>query len=247
MPSVGTQPPMFTISTVDNHGFHERGLPDNDAPLDLDNFTLCIHWKEEYLNLIDEEKFKVSYPLSAQRGWILNTSQNISTHPSAKVEGSDANEEVTLDKCLQLYTTKEVLGPDDTWYCNKCKEFRQATKKFDLWSTPRILVVHLKRYLKQLNKRVGIHKIYRFSYRNKYFREKLETFVQYPLRGLDLSNHIIGPPNPPPIYDLYAVSNHYGSLGNGHYTAYGLNKTTNKWYKFDDRYRLLCKYLFLMY
>ena len=24
-----------------------------------------------------------------------------------------------------------------------------------------------------------------------------------------------------PIYDLYAISNHYGSLNGGHYTAYG--------------------------
>jgi hypothetical protein len=87
-------------------------------------------------------------------------------------------------------------------------------------NAPRILVVHLKR----------------FSYRNKYFREKLQTLVTYPLKGLDLTNHIIGPRTPAPIYDLYAVSNHYGSLGGGHYTAYALNKSTDKWYKFDDRF-----------
>lgn len=131
-----------------------------------------------------------------------------------------ASDAITLDKCLQLYTTTERLGPDDPWYCNKCKEFQQATKKFDLWNCPRILVIHLKR----------------FSYRNKYSREKLETLVSYPLRDLDLSPHIIGPATPAPIYDLYAVSNHYGGLGGGHYTAYALNKSTNKWYKFDDRY-----------
>jgi len=26
-----------------------------------------------------------------------------------------------------------------------------------------------------------------------------------------------------PIYDCYAISNHYGGLGGGHYTAYALN------------------------
>ena len=36
------------------------------------------------------------------------------------------------------------------------------------------------------------------------------------------------------IYDLYAVSNHYGSLAFGHYTAYCKNAKTNKWYDFND-------------
>ena len=35
-------------------------------------------------------------------------------------------------------------------------------------------------------------------------------------------------------YDAYAVSNHYGSVGFGHYTAYGKNQETGKWYYFDD-------------
>ncbi len=35
-------------------------------------------------------------------------------------------------------------------------------------------------------------------------------------------------------YDLYAVSNHYGSLNGGHYTAFGFNSLLNKWYEFND-------------
>ena len=34
------------------------------------------------------------------------------------------------------------------------------------------------------------------------------------------------------LYDLQAVSNHYGSTGGGHYTAYARND--RGWYKFDD-------------
>lgn len=33
-------------------------------------------------------------------------------------------------------------------------------------------------------------------------------------------------------YELYAVSNHYGSLGGGHYTAYA--KNDGSWYSFND-------------
>ena len=36
------------------------------------------------------------------------------------------------------------------------------------------------------------------------------------------------------MYDAYAVSNHYGSVGFGHYTAYGKNQENGRWYYFDD-------------
>jgi ubiquitin carboxyl-terminal hydrolase 4/11/15 len=36
------------------------------------------------------------------------------------------------------------------------------------------------------------------------------------------------------IYDLYAVSNHFGGLGGGHYTAFAKNIYDNQWYNFDD-------------
>lgn len=50
-------------------------------------------------------------------------------------------------------------------YCPNCKKHQQATKKFDLWSLPKILVVHLKR----------------FSY-SRYWRDKLDTVVEFPIR-----------------------------------------------------------------
>ena len=33
-----------------------------------------------------------------------------------------------------------------TRYCPECKDFVQASKKFDLWKLPDILVIHLKRF-----------------------------------------------------------------------------------------------------
>ncbi len=38
------------------------------------------------------------------------------------------------------------------------------------------------------------------------------------------------------IYDLYAVSNHMGGLGGGHYTAYAKNLNDGQWYLFDDAF-----------
>ena len=77
-------------------------------------------------------------------------------------------------------------------------------------------------------------------------QEKVEDLIDFPLTGLDLSAYLQQQstdegdeynketPLPPAIYDLYAVSNHYGGLNGGHYTAYGYNTLMGKWYDFDD-------------
>uniref|UniRef100_A0A3P9IM91 Ubiquitin carboxyl-terminal hydrolase 15 n=1 Tax=Oryzias latipes TaxID=8090 RepID=A0A3P9IM91_ORYLA len=122
-----------------------------------------------------------------------------------------------LKDCIDLFTTKEKLGADDPWYCPSCKQHQQATKKLDLWSLPPVLVVHLKR----------------FSY-SRYMRDKLDSLVDFPLRDLDMSEFLINPNAGPCHYDLIAVSNHYGGMGGGHYTAYAKNKDDGKWYNFDD-------------
>lgn len=38
----------------------------------------------------------------------------------------------------------------------------------------------------------------------------------------------------PQKYDLYAISNHYGGLNGGHYTACVRQDARNAWYNYDD-------------
>jgi ubiquitin carboxyl-terminal hydrolase 4/11/15 len=59
----------------------------------------------------------------------------------------------------------------------------------------------------------------RFSF-SRSTKHKLETFVNFPIHGLDLTNYIANKISQHQIYELYAVSNHYGSMASGHYTAY---------------------------
>lgn len=66
---------------------------------------------------------------------------------------------------MKLYTSQEKLGADDAWYCPNCQKHQQATKKFDLWSLPEMLVIHLKR----------------FSY-NRYWRDKIDTVIEFPIK-----------------------------------------------------------------
>eukprot|EP01113_Clastostelium_recurvatum_P027009 TRINITY_DN3249_c1_g1_i3.p1 TRINITY_DN3249_c1_g1~~TRINITY_DN3249_c1_g1_i3.p1 ORF type:complete len:987 (+),score=255.30 TRINITY_DN3249_c1_g1_i3:114-3074(+) len=124
---------------------------------------------------------------------------------------------LTLYDCVQTFLTNERLGPDDPWYCPRCKEHRQAWKKFDLWSLPRILVVHLKR----------------FQY-DRYSRDKINIPIAFPVADLDLSKYVLDPTHVPGNYELFAISNHHGGLGGGHYTAFGKNPETGRWYLFND-------------
>ncbi|XP_076006233.1 ubiquitin carboxyl-terminal hydrolase 43 isoform X2 [Genypterus blacodes] len=151
----------------------------------------------------------------------------------------------TLDECFQLYTKEEQLAPDDAWKCPHCKQLQQGMVKMSLWTLPDILILHLKRF-RQVGER----------------RNKLTTFVHFPLMGLDMTPHVVNrshgahqPPvqstqphhqtgwkqcrrpelTPPDVqYDLYAVCNHHGGMHGGHYTAYCRNSVDGKWYSYDD-------------
>uniref|UniRef100_A0A7N0U984 Ubiquitin carboxyl-terminal hydrolase n=1 Tax=Kalanchoe fedtschenkoi TaxID=63787 RepID=A0A7N0U984_KALFE len=137
---------------------------------------------------------------------------------AAVVMKKTRQEAISLSSCLEAFLKEEPLGPDDMWYCPGCKEHRQATKKLDLWRLPEILVFHLKR----------------FSY-NRYMKNKLDAFVNFPIHNLDLSKYIGDVSNQNSnVYELYAISNHYGGLGGGHYTAMVKLIEENKWYHFDD-------------
>ncbi|KAF7805767.1 ubiquitin carboxyl-terminal hydrolase 8 [Senna tora] len=126
-------------------------------------------------------------------------------------------ESVSLYKCLEAFLQEEPLGPEDMWFCPGCKMHQQASKKLDLWRLPEILVIHLKR----------------FQY-SRFMKNKLDTYVDFPVDNLDLSAYIAhGHDKSSNRYVLYAISNHYGSMGGGHYTAF-VHHGGDRWYDFDD-------------
>ena len=146
---------------------------------------------------------------------------------------------ISLQDCLDEFTKEEKLGEDDLWYCPRCKKHQQATKRFDLWKVPDILVVHLKRFSN-----------------SRTLRDKIDVLVDFPTESLDISSMVgerqvaqrlkeagadveqlgLGDAEEPLVYDLYAVDEHMGGLGGGHYRAFTYNHVTDKWYHFDDSY-----------
>ncbi|XP_010368104.1 ubiquitin carboxyl-terminal hydrolase 4 isoform X2 [Rhinopithecus roxellana] len=194
---------LFTFSLVNSYGTADiNSLAADGKLLKLNSrSTLAIDWDSETRSLYYDEQESEAYE----------------KHVSMLQPQKKKKTTVALRDCIELFTTMETLGEHDPWYCPNCKKHQQATKKFDLWSLPKILVVHLKR----------------FSY-NRYWRDKLDTVVEFPVRGLNMSEFVCNPSARPYVYDLIAVSNHYGAMGVGHYTAYAKNKLNGKWYYFDD-------------
>ncbi|KAF7204556.1 ubiquitin carboxyl-terminal hydrolase 31 isoform X2 [Nothobranchius furzeri] len=145
----------------------------------------------------------------------------------------------TLAQCLQLYTKEEQLAPDDAWRCPHCKQLQQGSIKLSLWTLPDILILHLKRFRQDGDRRM-----------------KMQNMVKFPLNGMDMAPHIVKrsqsswslPSHWSPwrrpyglgrdpedyLYDLYAVCNHHGTMQGGHYTAHCKNSIDGQWYCFDD-------------
>uniref|UniRef100_A0A8C1SNV0 ubiquitinyl hydrolase 1 n=1 Tax=Cyprinus carpio TaxID=7962 RepID=A0A8C1SNV0_CYPCA len=205
----------FYITLLDSSQKEDRKLEDKgDAVLELpDDCTLELVWK-------NNEK---------QKEYVLVRSKELEfdEDPGSATETSRAGH-FTLEQCLNLFTKPEVLAPEEAWYCPKCQQHREASKQLLLWRLPNVLIIQLKR----------------FSFRSFIWRDKINDMVDFPVRNLDLSKFCIGHKGDiqqPPIYDLYAVINHYGGMIGGHYTAYARlpsDKNSQRsdvgWRLFDD-------------
>jgi len=134
---------------------------------------------------------------------------------SSKVPETD----IQVLGCIENYCKKEQLEDSEMWYCNKCKKHVRAWKQFHLYRAPPILIVHLKRF---------------FFSASSHRRDKITRKVEFPLEGLDLTGLVADyGDKDKPIYDCYAVSNHFGGLGGGHYTAY-TRSDDGTWCNYDD-------------
>ncbi|OCH85882.1 cysteine proteinase [Obba rivulosa] len=150
-----------------------------------------------------------------------STTYNAFMYLTLPIPSNRSGSRVTLQQCLDAFVKEEVMEKSDAWNCPHCKTLRKATKRLSLSRLPPVLLIHLKR----------------FSAKGP-FTDKIETFVDFPLRNLDLTNYM-PPPLPPGVsggptvsredprcqmppykYDLYGVTNHFGTLSGGHYTAF---------------------------
>jgi len=133
---------------------------------------------------------------------------------------------IHLEDCLDEFAKEEILSEEDPWFCPRCKVHRRASKKFELWKCPDILVIHLKRFSSSRN-----------------FRDKIDVLIDCPVTGLNLQERVgLKEEGKSLVYDLIAVDNHYGGLGGGHYTAFAKSWVDNKWYHYDGLSTLILRF-----
>ena len=126
----------------------------------------------------------------------------------------DNNTGIDLYNIIQLYCNNEYLDDDNKWRCEKCKTESKAERTITFWSTPKKLIIHLKRFKNNGNKN--------------------NVYINYPLFNLNLSNYCVGYDKYESEYNLYAVACHIGNEHGGHYISYCKN-INHKWYKYDDK------------
>uniref|UniRef100_A0A8C3SME4 Ubiquitin carboxyl-terminal hydrolase n=1 Tax=Chelydra serpentina TaxID=8475 RepID=A0A8C3SME4_CHESE len=113
-----------------------------------------------------------------------------------------AGGKVSLLDCFSLFTKEEELDSENAPVCDKCRQRTRSTKKLTIQRFPRILVLHLNRFST-----------------TRYSIKKCSVFVDFPLQRLNLKEFASEKAGSP-VYNLYALCNHSGSVHYGHYTAF---------------------------
>ena len=125
--------------------------------------------------------------------------------------------EVSIEQCFEAFMKDAVLDEGNKWKCPNCEKLVCATKETKLWSTPPILIIHLKRFLQTMNG-----------------SRKIETNVTFPSE-IDLEPFILeSNPNRKKRYRLFAVDEHVGCINSGHYIARAFCENKKSWFRFSD-------------
>ncbi|KAJ5513702.1 Peptidase C19 ubiquitin carboxyl-terminal hydrolase 2 [Penicillium fimorum] len=196
----------------------ESELTSNSAPSLLhQGDAILLDWNPDAVDSLFGGKPRDPEELRGRPTYL--SIKNVFDHSMAVSQKKPKQSNVSLDQCLDEFSKEEILSRADSWFCPQCKTHVSATKKFELWRTPDIMVVQLKRF-SQFRGRHG---------------HKISTLIDFPFEGLDLSSRVEGPTDgKSTVYDLIAVDNHVGGMGGGHYTAYIKDFVSGAWVYCND-------------
>ena len=211
------------IIIMDKNNFYNISKKLSDL-LDINSFQEAF---SEKLNLLQNYELYVEFDIKSKylkdKEMNLNSCliyksdfKNVKIKKNKSQKNSTLNNGIiTLGDCINNFCRQEKLEPGNEWYCPKCKKHTLASKKMELFYLPKILIICFKRFIRE-------------SFRWR----KNEVFVDFPINNLDMGEYMIGPDKEHSKYNLFAVSQHYGSTGFGHYTA--VCKNFEKWYSYND-------------
>ena len=173
---------------------------------------------EPISSLISNEEYCFNLYLKKNNKFLIpkfNLNSCVSYEDKEKSRES-VTREVTLDDLLEYFCSDEHLEKGNEWKCGNCHKRVKITKKFSIFYVPKILIICIKRFSK-----------------SGWGYDKNGIFIDFPVENLDMGKFICGPDKEYSKYDLFAVSQHYGGTGGGHYTAVCKNIDGN-WYSYND-------------
>ncbi|OHS96129.1 hypothetical protein TRFO_37711 [Tritrichomonas foetus] len=191
-----------------------------NAQLPLTRNYMCANLLSSSIQVI----LNPSYMITPNFNWatLLNVEDEDNQHiENANINHSKSDDSISLNECFDLFTKPEIVDENNKWNCPHCNEAVKIEKSSSLWSIPPILAVHLCRFLN-----VGA------------VRRKYDVNVDFP-DFLDMTPYVESyqtgsSQKKPLLYKLYAVSEHFGSLFGGHYTAHCFVDEKDEWYYFND-------------
>ena len=180
---------------------------------DMNDYNLIVEFNEES-KYINKTTFDLDHFDEYEFDYEIKNEEPKKEEEEGKEEEKEDGK-MTLEKCLKKFIKEEQLEEGDEWYCSKCKEHVLAKKKMDFFYLPKILIICFKRFIKDSS-----------------YWEKNDDEVIFPINDFDMKEFVIGPDKDHSKYDLFAVSQHYGGTGGGHYTA--VCKNNGKWFSYND-------------
>jgi len=131
----------------------------------------------------------------------------------------------SLMECLKHSLKDEKFDNDNKVNCDFCGIKNCSTKQIKLWKTPKILIIHFKRF-----------KVNEYGQQVK----KITNQINYPITDLNLQD-LFDENSPFKIkskYNLVGINLHHElmkkSIDVGHYVSYVKNRYDNEWYCFND-------------
>lgn len=187
-----------------------RGTIQNEVDkLEIESIkTWSNYFKKQYSNILDIFYGQYSSVLVCPNC----KKQSNSFDPFCSITLPITSETNNLYDCFDKFTSAEVLDTDNQWKCEDCQLYGNSIKKINIWKSPKILVVVLKRF-------------------NNF--SKISKNINFPLEDLDLEKYVDGYDKYNSKYEAYGIINHMGNLGYGHYTAYCKN-VNGEWYEYND-------------
>jgi ubiquitin C-terminal hydrolase len=125
---------------------------------------------------------------------------------------------LTYQECAKLYLDEERLDGENKHRCDTCGETKPAVRSCSIWRFAPGFVVQFKRFEED-------------SHRNL---RKNCVVIGYPMQ-IRTEDYETDPNSPRPVYDLFGVILHSGTMSGGHCTCVVRDPAeTSVWYEISD-------------